>query len=152
MRLVIVAGLLALAGASPALADWQGTTWGMTPDQVMAATGAIPATGEPLNKGEALRAAGEYEAAGFSFRSRFYFAAGHLRVVSLELRETTRCGELLGALTAIYGEPMLRRDRAARWASPADNFYVLLNEPWPPHSETCRVFYEPISRTSASGL
>lgn len=152
MRLAIVAGLLALVAASPALADWQNTTWSMTPDQVMTSTGAIPATGAPLNKGEVLRAEGEYEAASFKFLSRFYFASGHLRVVSLELTETTRCDELLGALTAIYGEPMLRRDRAARWASPADNFYVLLNEPWPPHSVACTVFYEPISRTSVSGL
>lgn len=151
-RLAVLAVAGVALGAAPALADWQNTNWQMTPEQVIAATGAVPATGDALGRGEVLKAQGEYEAAGFHFTSRFYFAADRLRVVSLELTETSRCEELLRSLTAIYGSPSVRRDRAARWASPEDNFYVLLNEPWPPHSYGCKVFYEPISRGSASGL
>lgn len=143
--------LSALAVAPSAKADWQNTRWGMTPQEVIEATGARPETGRSI-RGGSLEAAGEYSAAGFDFRSRFFFASGGLRVVALTLLDPSDCPLLNRALSGIYGEPMESRDSATRWASTSDNFYVLINEPWEPYSSECVVYYEPISAGSVSGL
>lgn len=107
---IVVAGLV-LGVFSPALADWQYTKWGMTPEEVVAASGGMARPDPHRNKHrtdstESLLAA-PYAAAGFEFDATFQFSRSSQRLerVHLDLIDTSRCSDLIGALRSRYGEP-----------------------------------------------
>jgi hypothetical protein len=103
---------LTLAGMTvPAAADWQYTRWGMSPEQVVAASnGAVrlgpPPQGKTYDKLTG-RALGNHEADGATFHAFFHFdAANGLAKVALERNSGTACAALQGGLAAQYGQPV----------------------------------------------
>ena len=70
--------------SAPASADWQYTQWGMSADDVVAASdGSVVevqgSTGEQV-RGQDLRANGNYSAAGMTFKAQFLaFVRGAVR-------------------------------------------------------------------------
>jgi len=109
-----LAGVLALAliglAPTPAKANWQYTTWGMTPDQVVAASnGAARLAPEPrrLDQWRLTLATADYSADGFAFNVRFLFGREdrRLQCVVLELRDYGQRFRLESRLTEIYGRP-----------------------------------------------
>ena len=100
----------ALACSSvPAAADWQYTQWGMTLDQVRAASGdaARPNPDRALDAGS-LKAAltAPYQGASLPFTAVFYFdPAGRLKLVALNPVGEIACPVIVQALGANHGMP-----------------------------------------------
>src|SRR4051812_26763659 len=88
MKKAIFAAAL-LMSASPALAGWEYTKWGMTPKQVVAASKgkAKLGNGEPGDRvvNEQVGALGTYHATGGEFGTIFYFREGKLNQVNLKM-------------------------------------------------------------------
>jgi hypothetical protein len=110
--IVAGAGLAALAlGSTPARADWQWTHWGMTPQQVIAASNgqAHAVQGSDTQRVFKMdwRAAGSIEEAGATFELGFYFdpATDGLKVVRYNLNDPSPCPALKEKLVRELGEP-----------------------------------------------
>lgn len=137
MRISLALGMAALVLAtSPALADWQYTKWGMTPEQVVAASkGAATATTDEERrqfsttdgKSVALVKA-RYTSGSYQFDVHFLFDDGKLSLVSLNLDESDE-GLLAGDLTAKYGPPIdhSRSDivEVTKWQTPSEDISLL---------------------------
>ena len=109
-RLLGSALLAASAFAAPAEAHWQWTRWGMSPEEVVAASrGAVQLGPPPSGKTyENLtgRARGVYTEAGASFDAYFHFDAEvRLARVALERTGGTDCAALHNRLLAELGRP-----------------------------------------------
>jgi hypothetical protein len=153
---MIKAALVAtlILSATSARVDWQGTTWAMTRQEVVAVTGATLTETGPFVQNATIGAEGPYSALGYEFQARYYFGAGDvLRVVSLTLASPAGCGRLLADLKSTYGDPIEARFHAFRWLDVENNNEVLLNEPWPSSGRTeCLLYYRPISVGGSRGL
>lgn len=104
--------LSALLLASPAYADWQYTRWGMTPEQVTAASSGkvTVGPGDPQEEYPSAKigASGDYSNGEFSFKAKFYFANGKLVDVRLKLVSADLVGDgykIKNALDGRYGKP-----------------------------------------------
>lgn len=98
----------------PAAADWQYTQWGMTPDQVAAASddAARPNADRALDIG-GLKAAltAPYQGASLPFTAVFLFdGADKLRTVALNPVGAIACPVIVQALGANHGMPEGRAD------------------------------------------
>jgi hypothetical protein len=90
--------------------DWQYTRWGMTVEEVVAASaGVAHAYSKDLQKsyrGFDNLAAAPYEASGFSFTARFMFSPEDRRLTGVDLDvANSKCADLEGALRSRYGVP-----------------------------------------------
>src|SRR5215472_17354015 len=102
-----------VAGPLDAHADWQYTRWGMTPEQVMAASaGQLKACDEAC-KGQdtniqIARFLGPYQSGLFKFTAYMLFdrRSNTLAQVTLGLNQPNDAGALIGALRLEYGEPV----------------------------------------------
>lgn len=95
--------------AEPARAHWQYTTWGMSPDQVVAASGGNVqrSDGAPSAQGDSTQnAKGIYAVNGASFDAKFYFRNAGLVTVSLSSHDGQLCARTVHDLQAIYGSPV----------------------------------------------
>jgi hypothetical protein len=94
--------------ATPAMADWQYTRWGMTPAQVAVAShgAATTGNGEPGERvqGQEVGATGTYASGDFKFRSVFYFDRGKLVDIRLKLIGGNQ-NDLRNSLDGLYGKP-----------------------------------------------
>lgn len=155
MRTFAISAVILAATATPALADWQNTTWRMTQSQVVAATGAKPVRGDAGQRvfNADLGAEGTYSALGFDFQSQFFFSAGNqLRVVKLTLADAARCDELEEAVAGIYGAPLSRSSLGARWQDGRSGDIVHFTDLRGPLSEGCFLAYRPSAPGGSSGL
>ena len=110
-KTAVIVVLVALATVGSAHADWEFTRWGMSPQEVAAASkGAAPmSAGEPGMRieGYAIGNVGTYRHDGYEFRSVFYYRDGALRLIKLELQSGDRgCRGLESDLRKKYGEPI----------------------------------------------
>lgn len=150
--------------ASPALADWQYTKWGMMPGQVVANSNGAIAQSEKsaqLNSdGFALEAQGVYAAGDYSFDALFYFKNDGLALVTLKLRDAmTRCAALANDLEGRYGRGVLMQDLAGlagtySWQDrPANNAIKLVAiKSLGSSPAVCAVDYRPLVSPSGQGL
>lgn len=105
---------LATLICGPAYADWQYTRWGMSPDQVIAASGgkARVATADEASRyarlaGMTARAIGDYQTEEMRFSVEFHHdTTGALQLVALTLRDWSGNNRLREALLARYGRPV----------------------------------------------
>lgn len=151
LAVVVAATML----ASPVLAGWQNTSWDMSKQQVIAATGASSVLGTPGQAvfGADLGAEGRYSALGFDFQSQFYFdQADRLRVVRLMLDEPEKCPDLLTSLMGIYGRPVESSPISTVWLDVEQNNRIRFTDAMPQIEMSCFVAYSPISTGGASGL
>lgn len=157
------ASALAVCGwagsALPAAANWQYTQWGMTPDQVKAASDDVT---QP-NPDRTLDAAGlraaltaPYQGAAIPFTAVFLFdASGKLQVVTLKPVGGIACPVIVRALGANHGDPEGKADivqaRTLRWDDvDADNMIVYVDL----GQGHCTVQYSklPLTRPDGKGL
>lgn len=103
------AAVALFASVSPAAANWQFTTWGMTPDQVTTAahgdtTPANPSTQDSID-GDKILMEAPYSAGAFNFTAGFAFdSTDHLDRVHLVLQSGDAVA-LRAALVKKYGDP-----------------------------------------------
>jgi hypothetical protein len=110
MRIIVAIRLL---WAMPAYADWQYTKWGMTPEQVVDASGGsgskIPLSqqGGKSRLGFTALLVGRYTLGDFSFDLDFQFAKTGLEMVAMELTPYSydRCKRLENTMLSKYGSP-----------------------------------------------
>jgi hypothetical protein len=112
-RLSIAAVVLSagLGLAAPAHADWSFTRWGMTPEQVIAAsrgkaTAATGGYGDRIRNMDFRATGGPFTFDKRVYRANFYFdidGGRGLRVVRLELLDQSQCDALGAGLEKRYG-------------------------------------------------
>lgn len=96
-----------------ARADWQYTKWGMTVDQVLAASNgklrrcSVDACKGQVTDSTAAQITGEYKAGEYAFTvyAMFDKRSNKLSSVTLELLNPTQGDSLVGSVRAKYGEP-----------------------------------------------
>ena len=102
--------IMALAAVTPlAHADWQYTRWGMSPADVVAASGGAVQVVEPIafpNIGRSIKAKGPYTAGDLAFNAAFYFSQDDkLVMIGLGQHGVGECSQTQSALSAKYGAP-----------------------------------------------
>ncbi|OAP43202.1 hypothetical protein ATC00_04705 [Sinorhizobium americanum] len=145
-----------LLGSSAAQADWQYTRWGMTEQEVVAASEGQarkpkrPDTyegGSPLHLLEA-----PYKTGDFAFVAKFNFDRfRRLETVKLQLRNIHSCPALQGTLSNIYGPPKVSTTSLGRFAKwwDSDNGNVLILSDYP--GMWCYVQYSVYKRPGEKG-
>lgn len=151
MRYAVVSSLILMS--SPAIAGWQSTSWGMTPEQV---TAVSPRQVGPYSDSkldtptDTVRLVTTHEAMGFSFSVAMLFnrQTNGLSQVRLLLNDEAQCSALMGSLSQVYGLPEARAARGfARWRDePSGNLISL--QPL----GGCWLVYSPIPPKGSSGL
>lgn len=155
-----VASALALSAlacsALPAAADWQYTRWGMTPDQVRAASDGVarPNADRKLDAG-GLEAAltAPYQGAAIPFTAVFLFdASGKLKLVTLNPVGGIACPVIVQALSANHGAPEGKDDlvhaTTLRWDDiDNDNLVVYLDL----GQGNCTIQYSKLPPTQPNG-
>jgi hypothetical protein len=157
----VVVSLALMTGApgfsGNASADWQGTTWGMSPEEADKAL-RIPHyqfdQGKPVGKDLKFDS---YVTGNVSFKGGgLKFKDGKLSEIAMYLSDG-RCDDFLGVLTNIYGKP--GRDikdpedseetfmRDIIWSDVKNNNQVSLNyfQVVKDHFEWCQLSYKPVS-------
>jgi hypothetical protein len=110
----VLAFALGLAPGA-ALAGWEATAWGMTPEQAQAAMPDL----QPVQNGETLdvgqvKSERPYEAAGVKAEARLYYGAAGLEMVAVEMgegRAKAACPKLVQAMLDRYGKPLSLSDQ-----------------------------------------
>jgi hypothetical protein len=157
-RAIYTAALVALA--TPAHADWQYTKWGMTPAQVVAASKgkATAGAGEPGDRMEGsplqVGAVGTHSSGKWQFKSKFYFDAGKLGLVKLDLVNGEKgCGALWADMKSAYGKPFSDDENVithlAIWHDTAKNNRIAL---FAIGQSSCSIDYKPLKSDDNSGL
>jgi hypothetical protein len=137
MRIGAMLAFIALAAPfRPAVADWQYTKWGMSPEQVVkASAGAVMLTAaRPIGEGSAddrsgleMRAEGTFAAGPLHCDVSFGFdAAGRLAFVTYSIDDPARNGLLKEWLVRRYGQPQSRQGpendvETWTWSSPGQD-------------------------------
>ena len=118
--------------AEPALADWQYTRWGMSPDEVKKASeGAAVENQDRSLDADGLKAqlVAPFAGATLPFDAVFLFGIrDRLAVVTLNPRDLASCARLPDVLRAHYGPPLSNeaadKARTARWNDYGNNNVV----------------------------
>jgi hypothetical protein len=157
MRAVIAVALL---WATPAHANWQYTKWGMTPEQVIEASGGtVSKTPEDQQKargrfGFVELLSGTYTSEDFHFKVDFQFSKNKLEMIGMVPTESDRCKRLQSALTSKYGLPWENRsDRYGPhliWQDRAHGNTIRFSDV--PSASWCLILYDRLEMAGAKGL
>ena len=161
MRSAVAAISLTLL-ATPASADWQYTKWGMTTEQVSAASkGQMKRCGAACDKQttptETALLYAPYQSGKFPFTAFAFFnnQTKKLAFVSLRLDDPTMGFELVGALKGKYGQPESKSATQVMnlyvWRSGGDQIDVTLIGSSPNDTSTT-LSYRPRMNSSNKGL
>jgi hypothetical protein len=143
-----IVGVVLAVVPTAALADWQYTRWGMTPQQVIAASnGTVSwrAVKLPKPNGPREEIGGSYAAGERIFDVSFTFSDGRLSIVSLKADPCD--GSLLADLKSRYGRPL---SEAAgmfpfmEWDDKRNDNRVTLFEIF----DSCLITYTPLAERS----
>jgi len=146
--------LLLLSQPVVAYADWQYTTWGMTPDEVVAASKGLASRTEDAEKGIKL-AVGSHTANGIDYSVSFIFSKGDPRLSSVYLisKDPGVCPTISNQLTDVYGKPESKSASGlatiTKWRSGQANALIQLVQIG--SSSHCEISYRPIPKPG-SGL
>lgn len=109
---LLVLSPICLAWSAGASAQWQYTEWGMSPEQVIAASnGEVErAPSDPMREWEGVDIAAEglYRSGKYDFKSIFYFSRNELVAVHLELQSSNLESDAIAlrhSLYGVYGDP-----------------------------------------------
>lgn len=109
MRLVCVVFVTLISSGTPGQAHWQYTKWGMTPQQVEAAsTGTVRVSSDNPDKkveGFTIGNEGSYSVGSIQLSATFYYKSGGLQMVKLSAESDPTCFALGSQLGGQYGEP-----------------------------------------------
>lgn len=153
-------GMAALFLASPALAGWQYTSWGMTPAQVVKASkgNARISDGEPGdrydNSPKVVGAVGDHSSGEYGFRTVFYFVSGRLAEVTANPLDMQQCEAIFDSMKKAYGKPFAGNETyqdtgPTVWQDTAKNNKVGLLHL---SDSYCTLHYEPLKDANNSGL
>lgn len=153
--------IIALGYASPGMSHWQYTRWGMSPEQVVAASvGKVNLSdgvaGDSTINGR-LRAKGHYVSGDYSFSSRFIFNDRGLSQIVLTPTLMKQCVGIGTDLMARYGAPveftkLPMNIFSIRWMDLAEENSIRFNGM---SDGSCTVNYmplNPVKSKSADGL
>lgn len=126
----ILLGLLLAQLSTSALADWQYTRWGMTPEQVAAASkGTVRVgKGDPRQEfqGAEIGAVGTHVSGRYMFKANFHFIDRKLVEVRLKLIGGDQYA-LKNDLLALYGKPFKESGELlslTTWFDPVRNNWI----------------------------
>ncbi len=146
--------VLAIMSTGPALADWQYTRWGMSPREVIEASGGAAKPHNNLaDNGPTQRSkvVAPYRSGEHLFRSRFVFdPLDRLIIVMLELSDPSKCPELYRDLTSAYGPPQsfgVGRSLPKWWDKKNGNAVLLIDL----SKSSCSIQYTPLAAPGAPG-
>jgi hypothetical protein len=152
--LLVSAGIASLVGR-PAMADWEGTKWGMSPEEVMAVA-PKPLTGPEPGRGRMHLQAlviGHYKAGDFKFDMDFQFDADKkLAMIGLQIIDKSQCDALTNSLKAKYGAPIEHTVDPDGWTK------FVWNDPKKSNAVTlhvddgCRIIYEKLDLKASDKL
>jgi hypothetical protein len=157
MRVSLASGLMLIGAIDPALSDWEYTKWGMTPEQVTAASNAIlkpcvaaACQGQSTDSAQA-RLYGPYRSGDFAFTAFALFdRMNRLTQIELLLNDGSKGSELIGALRARYGEPVSEHNSSFMafwvWRPGADEVTVMTI------GQAVTLRYQPRTTESRKGL
>lgn len=151
MKQTVVAGAAALCaaillGVGEARADWQYTKWGMTPEQVEAASSGLAKVAGPVVKGT-------YKSGDITFLTEFYFQNGGLHLISLKPDvQGYACFSLRQSLEAVYGKPFSVDGEGRQWHDPGKNNRVGLDVIGNYAAAHCDLVYAPLLTPDGGGL
>lgn len=143
-KVALVLVLATLGSVTIADADWQYTKWGMTADQIVAASSGaarlVPSDQVERQSGADFTtiALGTFSTGPFSFNVSFRARKGEskLHYVRLELNDPSRYGDLLNSLKSKYGEGESSGEKSSvatstknRWQANPDTI-VLMRLEW----------------------
>jgi hypothetical protein len=159
MKVSGVTALIFAAVSSPASAGWQYTIWGMTPQQVVAASGGKVTLGEgsPGDQisGSSLRvgAIGTHSSGKWQFGTVFYFDDNKLALVQAKLRNGQNgCGALWADMKSAYGKPFSEDHDTissdAIWHDAKKNNFISILE----IGDLCHLSYKPLNSADNGGL
>jgi hypothetical protein len=98
----------AVGVAQPSLAHWQYTHWGMTPNEVVAASNGkarLVTSSQFGENGETADVGAIHEIAGIKFETVFLFQEKRLSMVIVWSEDSQQCRALSRDLLAKYGKP-----------------------------------------------
>ena len=166
MKVWVAVPMLALLVPTAAKADWQYTKWGMTPEQVIAASdGAARPTSQPVvpmyqpiggpsqaeiaASGPALRA--PFTSGSRKFNVEFTFKNGKLTEVTLSGVTGADCYALEGELEARYSVPFKKNavGDITEWHDQTNNNSVMFLITAAPR---CFITYQPLATENSSRL
>jgi len=145
--------------SSPAVAGWQYTNWGMSPEQVVAASKgkASSGSGEPGDRVSdsplEVGAVGTHSSGKWQFRTVFYFDGGKLSYIKATLQNGEKgCGSLWADMKSVYGKPFSEDHDAimgtAIWQDSTKNNRVALLE----IGDLCAIDYKPLKSADNQAL
>lgn len=150
-----IARLFLLLCCSSAHADWQFSRWGMTPDQLVQASGGaahLEAIPPGAGESETIEAVGTLVSGelGFNVSYQFHDRRALTRVyLSLTRGECFRAWD---ALKGKYGEPLYNSGdpilATADWRSDAENMKIEIMS----GTNVCRIMYAPLRTGDGVGL
>ena len=138
--------------ATPAAADWNYTTWRMTPAEVVAASaGAAVLEDRPGQPGQTpIKVVATQMIDGMPVEVIFMFDQGQsLSIVQLQGRQG-QCTRILDGLSGKYGRAERSGSGFARWRSDAENVGVMYISN--PETGGCLVTYRPVRLPDSTGL
>ena len=138
-------------------ADWQYARWGMSPEQVIAASKGVAARAENLTvvrNGERVLLTAPYATNNIVFVVYFWFAVGEPRLarISLGTQYAEDCPNVRSLLSSIYGAPQASDPgppSSLRWRSDATGNFIAFSQ----YGDTrCVLDYYPIPLPGPPGL
>lgn len=151
---VLAAATALVLAAAPATAGWEGTRWGMTPEELAQ---AVPGTRPPVERDGRTRISARHRFGALETTALFGFEAGALVSVSLLVAGRDRCAAAEARVIGMQGEPMVVETGADGfvswgWRDPAaDNSVVFQKRP--EHDgqvKFCLIGYAPADATGHS--
>lgn len=152
-RLAAMSAAYAALLVSPAAADWQYTRWGMTPQQVIAASkgaarqNANVAVDTGTHRDERALLDAPYSAGRMSFRVQFFFSNANRRLVKVRLVLVggADCSDVRADLMNVYGSPLSQAAGVVvRWRDTKRRNTVTLAN-W--GGGGCHLEYEPLDQS-----
>ena len=140
-----------------ARADWQYATWGMSPEQVIAASKGVAARADNpfvARNGERGLLTAPYATNNIPFVVHFWFTVGEPKLirVSLGTQYAADCPNVSSLLFSIYGTPQvsdLGPPSSLRWRSDATGNFIAFSQ----YGDTrCVLDYYPIPLPGRPGL
>jgi hypothetical protein len=156
MHKTLISFILGFGMATSAHADWQYTKWGMSAEQVVAASGGSMQlgsgkVGQRLD-GYTIEVTGQYKSGSRIFDAILYFKNGSLALVTLDMKEAPRCYALANDLKGLYGAQFDQsRDSIMNidiWHDRVKNNSISLLA----IGDSCNLRYKPLKSEETSGL
>ena len=150
--LLLTISILFAAYAASALAGWERTRWGMTPEQVQAAmSDTRPSNGEGL-QGLRERSRGRYVFANIPLTAKYYYGDDGLGLISVDV-PFRRCRDALAAIICHHGQPIRTSDQVilqlAIWHDVESNTRI---RAMTSSARICSLYFEPLEAYRAGDL